>query len=78
MNLMTFCNTFSYAHFSFELITVFICFGIASGFRGARIAVRREHLLLSDGVFLKLENSFGERWVVISCGTHLIRVECTN
>lgn len=49
---MTFGNTFSYAHFSFELVTVFICFGIASGFRGARIPVREEHLL-SGRVFFK-------------------------
>lgn len=51
INLLTFCNIFSYAQFSFELITVFICFGITSGFRGARVPVCKEHLLLSGGLY---------------------------
>lgn len=49
INLLIFCNIFSYARFSFELIAVFICFGITSGFRGTRIPVCKDHLLLSGG-----------------------------
>lgn len=39
-------------------------FCITSGFRGARILICKEHLLLS-GIVFNLENNFEEKWVLL-------------